>query len=314
MIEALKPLALRPGDAIRVIASASPVDAERLQKGIADIERLGYLPKHHARLLGRDGFFAGKAQDRREELLNALREPDTRAVFCARGGYGSGYLLDSALEWDSFRNASPKLFVGYSDVTSLQVFFWQKFGWVSLYGPMVAAALDHGAGAAHGYDAASLSRAISETQHGWAIELAGETLSLGRAEGTLLGGCLTLVEMTLGTPWELDTRGAILLLEDRGMKPWQVDRALTHLRQAGKLSEIRGIVFGDFPDCEAPAGTESARDVVARVCAPLKVPIVWGAPIGHTARPMLTIPLGVRARLVADASGRIEVLEAACRQ
>jgi muramoyltetrapeptide carboxypeptidase len=314
MTEALKPLALRPGDAVRVIASASPVNAERLQDGIAEIERLGYLPRHDARLLERDGFFAGSAESRRRELLDALREPDTRAIFCARGGYGSGYLLDLASEWASFREAPPKLFVGYSDVTLLQVFFWQEFGWVSLYGPMVAAALDQGAGTAHGYDAASFSRAISETKRGWAIELAGETLTLGSAEGTLLGGCLTLVEMTLGTPWELDTRGAILLLEDRGMKPWQVDRALTHLRQAGKLSEIRAIVFGDFPDCEAPAGTESAHDVVARVCAPLKVPIIWGAPIGHTTRAMLTIPLGVRARLVAESTGRIEVLEPACRE
>jgi muramoyltetrapeptide carboxypeptidase len=314
MTHALKPSGLRPADAIRVIASASPVDAQRLRAGIAEIERLGFIARHDARLLERDGFFAGRAEHRREELLDALREPDTRAIFCARGGYGSGYLLDSAPEWDSFRTASPKLFVGYSDVTLLQVFFWQKFGWVSLYGPMVAAALDHGAGVAHGYDAASFARAISETQRGWPIELAGETLSPGRTEGTLLGGCLTLVEVTLGTPWELETRGAILLLEDRGMKPWQVDRALTHLRQAGKLSEIRAIVFGDFPDCEAPPGTESARDVVARVCAPLKVPIIWGAPIGHTARPMLTIPLGVRARLVAESAGRLEVLEPACRE
>lgn len=314
MPQALKPRALRLGNAVRVIASASPVDAERLRLGVAEIERLGYVPRHDAQVLGRDGFFAGTVQDRRKELIDALRESDSGAIFCARGGYGSGYLLDSAAEWDSFRGVQPKLFVGYSDVTLLQVFFWQKFGWVSLYGPMVASGMDHGAGTPHGYDLASFSRAISETRAGWSVELAGETLSPGQAEGTVLGGCLTLVEMTLGTPWELDTHGAILLLEDRGMKPWQVDRALTHLRQAGKLNDIRGIVFGDFPDCEGPAGTENVRDVVARICGPLKLPIVWGASIGHTARPMLTIPLGVRARIVAQAAGRIEVLEPACRE
>jgi muramoyltetrapeptide carboxypeptidase len=314
MPEALKPRALRSGDAVRVIASASPVDAERLRLGIAEIERLGYVTRHDSRLLARDGFFAGTTANRRKELIDALRESDSAAIFCARGGYGSGYLLDSAAEWDSFRGVPPKLFIGYSDVTLLQVFFWQKFGWVSLYGPMVASGIDHGAGRPHGYDPESFSRAISETQAGWSVELAGETLSPGQAEGILLGGCLTLVEMTLGTPWELDTHGAILLLEDRGMKPWQVDRALTHLRQAGKLSDIRGIVFGDFPDCEGPARTENVRDVVERICGPLKLPIVWDAPIGHTARPMLTIPLGVRARIVAEAAGRIEVLEPACRQ
>jgi muramoyltetrapeptide carboxypeptidase len=314
MANAVKPRALRQGDAIRVIASASPVEAERFLAGVAEIERLGFVARHDPRVLERDGFFAGSVENRRRELLGALCDSHTRAVFCARGGYGSGYLLDAAADWDSFRGVEPKLFVGYSDVTSLQVFFWQKFGWVSLYGPMVAAGLDQGAAAAHGYDSTSFARAISETQRGWNIDLAGETLAPGRAEGVLLGGCLTLVEMTLGTPWELDTRGAILVLEDRGMKPWQVDRALLHLRQAGRLSEIRGIVFGDFPDCEPPAGSETVRDVVKRVCAPMEVPIVWSAPIGHTARPMLTIPLGVRARIVAEGAGQLEILEPACRE
>ena len=297
-----------------MIASASPVDADRLRAGITEIEKLGFVARHDSRVLERDGFFAGSTESRRRELMDALREPDTRAIFCARGGYGSGDLLDQAADWDSFRGAAPKLFVGYSDVTLLQVFFWQKFGWVSLYGPMVAAGLDHGAAAAHGYDSASFVHAISETQRGWSIDLAGEAISPGGAEGIVLGGCLTLVEMTLGTPWELDTRGAILLLEDRGMKPWQVDRALLHLRQASKLIEIRGIVFGDFPDCEPPAGTETVRDVVARVCGPMKIPIVWGAPFGHTARPMLTIPLGVQARLIAEGAGQLEILEPACRE
>lgn len=309
-----KPRPLRSGDAVRVIATASPAEPERLQKGIAELERLGYKVRHDARLLERDGFFAGGAAERHQELLDALREPDTRAVFCARGGYGSGYLLESTSEWSSFADVAPKLFVGYSDVTSLQVFFWQKFGWVSLYGPMAAAGLDHGAGRPQGYESDSFARTVSETHHGWVTGLQGETLSRGTAEGILLGGCLTLVETTLGTPWELDTCGAILLLEDRGMKPWQVDRALMHLRHAGKLNEIRGIVFGDFPDCEPPLGTASVRDVVARVCGPLKTPIVWGVPFGHTHGAMLTIPLGVRAKLSAEGASQIEILEPACQE
>lgn len=297
-----------------MLATASPVEPERLKRGIEEIERLGFVVRQSERLLECDGFFAGSSEARKNELLDALREPDTRAIFCARGGYGSGYLLDSASDWNSFAGAAPKIFVGYSDVTSLQVFFWQKFGWVSLYGPMVATGLDHGAGAPHGYKTDSFARAVTETQRGWSIEFRAETLAGGQAEGILLGGCLTLIETTLGTPWELDTRGAILVLEDRGMKPWQVDRALLHLRQAGKLSEIRGIVFGEFPDCEPPTGTASVRDVVARVCGPLKIPIVWGAPIGHTEAPMLTIPLGVRAKLVAEGSGTLEILEPACQE
>src|SRR6201999_1686496 len=112
-----------------------------------------------------------------------------------------------------------------------------KLGWASIYGPMAAAGLDGGAGAAKGYDEASFRNAISKTDGAWSMSLQGSALTAGTAEGVVLGGCLTLVATTLGTPWELDTRGAILLLEDRGMKPWQVDRALMHLQQAGKFKD-----------------------------------------------------------------------------
>jgi muramoyltetrapeptide carboxypeptidase len=121
------------------------------------------------------------------------------------------------------------------------------------------------------------------------------------------------VETTLGTPWELDTRDCILLLEDRGMKPWQVDRALMHLLQANKFAGVRGLVLGDFPECEPPAGTATVRDVAERILSPLNLPIVYGAPIGHTWRSMLTVPLGVQARLVAEGEGRLEILEPAVR-
>ena len=123
---------------------------------------------------------------------------------------------------------------------------------------------------------------------------------------------MTLLEATLGTPWELDTNGSILLLEDRAMKPYQIDRVLMHLKHAQKFSQVRGIILGDFPECAPPVlGSPSVRDVCARILAPLGIPILFGAPIGHTARPMLTIPLGVRARLTAEGSGSLEILEPA---
>jgi muramoyltetrapeptide carboxypeptidase len=154
--------------------------------------------------------------------------------------------------------------------------------------------------------------AVGKTDGGWKLSLKGESLVSGESEGRLLGGCLTLLQTTLGTPWELDTREAILLLEDRGMKPWQVDRALMHLKQAGKLDDIRGIVLGDFPECEPTvAGSPTVRDVCARILGELDVPIIFGAPIGHTSRPMLTIPLGVRGLLHAQGEGALEILEAA---
>jgi muramoyltetrapeptide carboxypeptidase len=259
-------------------------------------------------VLARDGFFAGSTAARVAALKEALNEATTRAVICSRGGYGSNYLLEGL----SVALTSPKLFIGYSDLTSLQIFLWQKFRWVTLYGPMVAAGLDKGAGAPEGYDRDSLLRAITETKPGWPMDLKGDVLSPGAVEGTLLGGCLTVIETALGTPWELDTHGAILILEDRAMKPWQVDRALTHLKQAGKFRGVAGVILGEFPDSAAPAGSETVKEVARRILGPLGIPVVWGAPVGHCSRPMLTLPIGVQARLSTDASAKVEILETAC--
>jgi len=146
---------------------------------------------------------------------------------------------------------------------------------------------------------------------GWLVSLQGEALVGGDAEGRIVGGCLTLLEATIGTPWELDTRDAILVLEDRAMKPYQVDRVLMHLKQAGKLDGVRGIVLGEFPDCEATVGSPTVRDVCLRILGELRVPVVFGSAVGHTKRPMLTLPLGVRGRLSAKDAGEIEILEAA---
>lgn len=309
MPQPLKPPALKSGDAIRVLSISSPVEPERLQKGCDELARLGYATKFdRASVLASDGFFAGSAAPRSRALKEALAEPATRAIFFSRGGYGANYLLDGL----SVSLSSPKIILGYSDLTSLQIFLWKKFSLVTFYGPMVAHGFNRGAGAPEGYDRDSLSHALTETKNGWKIDLRGESLAPNSAEGILLGGCLTLIETTLGTPWELDTGGAILILEDRGMKPWQVDRALMHLKQTGKFMKIAGIILGDFPECEGPASSETVRDVASRILKPLGIPIAWGAPIGHTSRPMLTLPLGVRARLSTDGSTRLEILEAAC--
>jgi muramoyltetrapeptide carboxypeptidase len=305
----LKPPALRPGDSIRVLSLASPVQIDHLQKGCEELVRLGYAPETDRKaVLANEGFFAGSAADRLAALEEAFRETSTRAIFCSRGGYGSNYLLDGLRS----APALPKILLGSSDITSLQIFLWQKFRWVTFYGPMVASNFDRGAGAPHGYDKLSFLRAVSETKQGWHLDLDGEPLAPGSGEGVLMGGCLTLVESALGTPWELDTRGAILVLEDRGMKPYQLDRALTHLRQAGKFQGIAGLILGDFPECDAPLGSESAASVALRILEPLKVPFVWGAPIGHTSRAMLTLPLGVRARLSTAGRGALHILEPAC--
>jgi muramoyltetrapeptide carboxypeptidase len=310
MPQPLKPPVLRTGDTIRILSLSSPVEEERVKKGrdvLAD--QFGFKVRlDEDEVFAKHGFFAGSAEARCAALKLAIAEPDTRAIFCTRGGYGSNYLLDCL----HLEGAAPKILCGFSDITSLHAYLWQKFHWVTIYGPMVAAGFDHGANAPEGYDQESFVPALAESERGWSIALKGEAIRAGSSEGTLLGGCLNLVEATIGTEWELDTHGSILVLEDRAMKPWQVDKALMHLRHAGKFRGIAGIVLGDFPESDPPQGSESVRDVARRVLAPLGIPIVFGAPIGHTSRPMLTLPLGVQARLSADGEGKLEILEPAC--
>lgn len=313
MPQPLKPSALRSGDAVRILSLASPVEENALQKGCGELARLGYEARlDRASVLAREGNFAGPASSRVCAFKEALSDVSVRAIFCSRGGYGSNYLLDGL----SLALAAPKILLGHSDITSLQICLWQKFNWVTFYGPMIASGFAGGAELPRGYHRQSLLQALAETKRGWLLDLRGESLVEGSAEGVLLGGCLTLVESTLGTPWELETRGAILILEDRGMKPYQVDRALIHLKQAGKFRSVAGIILGDFPDCDAPPGAESVKDVSRRILAPLGVPLAWGVPAGHTMRPMITLPLGVRARLSVsgppDGFTQLEILEPAC--
>ena len=302
-----KPKALRAGARLGVIAPASPGEDPPAERGIAELEKLGFVVQRR-RAIASEGYFAAALTERRSELVRALTDAHTDGIIAVRGGYGSNYLLDERLEADL---GEPKSVIGYSDLTSLQIFLWQKRRWTSIYGAMLNA-LGQGAGQESGYDRDSFLNAIGKTDGGWSLALRGESLSAGEAEGRLLGGCLTLIETSLGTPWELDTRDSILLLEDRGMKPWQVDRALIHLQQAGKFQHVRGIVLGDFPDCTAPIpGSPTVHDVCSRILNPLGVPIVFGAPVGHAVRPMLTLPLGVRARLRATGEGKLDILESA---
>ena len=303
-----KPKPLRAGARLAVFSPASPGTSEKHAAGLAELKRLGFSCEP-ALTQSPEGYFAMPTAARRAELLSKLAAPEVDGLVALRGGYGSTYLLDENLTAGLSR---PKCILGFSDVTSLQTFLWQQRGWVTFYGPMVAAGFDAGAGAANGYDEESLRLAVSGAKSTWTLPLHGTAVVEGEGEGRLLGGAMTLVEATFGTPWELDTRDAILVLEDRAMKPYQVDRVLMHFKQAGKLADVRGIILGEFPECDPPLpGSPSVRDVCARILGPLGIPIVFGAPAGHTPRPMLTIPLGVRARLHAKEEGVLEILEPA---
>jgi muramoyltetrapeptide carboxypeptidase len=296
---------------VAVFAPASPAEQLDVTAGLAELRRLGYefAP---VQLPGSEGYFAASAASRLEAFLKAARHPDIAGLIALRGGYGANYLLQSDL---SAQLQEPKCVIGFSDLTSLQVYLWQRCGWVTFHGPMVAAGLNRGADDSHGYHEHSFLQALGNPNSGWEIPLLGKPLARGIAEGRLLGGCLTLLQTTLGTPWEIDTAGSILVLEDRGLRPYQVDRALMHLKQTGKFESVRGIVLGEFPDCDPPVqGSPTVFDVCERILLPLGVPIVFGAAVGHTSRPMLTLPLGVQARLFSSGDGRLEILEPAVVQ
>jgi muramoyltetrapeptide carboxypeptidase len=303
-----KPKALASGSRLGVFAPASPADSVEMIAGLAELKRHGFQVVANQDSKA-EGYFAGPALERLNGFLGSANSDQTDGLVALRGGYGSNYLLDFELEKSL---ANPRCVVGFSDLTTLQTYLWQRCGWVTFYGPMVAAGLNAGAGARKGYDESSFLQAIGKTEGGWKLRLKGEPVLAGISTGRVLGGCMTLLEATIGTPWELDTKDAILILEDRAMKPYQVDRVLMHLKQARKFEGVRGIVLGEFPEgAPVVAGAPSVRDVCARILRPLGVPIVFGAPVGHTERPMLTLPLGIQARLDAEGEGTLEYLEPA---
>jgi len=303
-----KPKALRKGCKIAVVSPSSPADPAAVAAGMAELRRLGFQAEELPPLPPQ-GYFAG----RHEELVKVFREPfhdkSVDGVIATRGGYGANYLVDLRLGTSLF---GPKCLIGFSDLNVIQLLLYQVRSWAGFYGPMVAAGFNHGANQPFGYDEVSFLQAVGETKAKWSIPLSGESMAAGSATGRIVGGCLTMLQTTLGTGWDPDTRGAILILEDRGMKPYQVDRALRHLWQAGKLQDVHGVVLGDFPDSEpSVAGSPSVPEISERILGPLGVPVVYGAAIGHTNRPMLTIPLGVRAKLQAKGEGTLEILEPA---
>ena len=304
-----KPRALRPGDVIGVAAPAGPVDEERLRRGVAELERLGFAARLGGGVLERRGFTAGSIDTRVDQLHDLFADSAIAAVACARGGAGIVQLLPHLDRELLARN--PKPLLGYSDVTLLHLEM-ERLGLPSLHGPMVARELAEGDG---GYDAASLRHALTGEGAAYASEpddlvaLAG-----GRAEGVLRGGCLSLLAAAAGTPWA--RRGGdeptLLFLEDVDERPYRVDRMLRQLRASGALQGVTGVVFGDMKGC-APSFEEdySLEDVLLEALEGLDLPVALGLSSGHTQHPQVTLPLGVRARLECrGGEARLEVLEA----
>ncbi|MGH9803513.1 MAG: S66 peptidase family protein [Blastocatellia bacterium] len=308
----IKPAALKPGDLVAVVAPASNLKSDYLVRGVTELERLGFRIKHRPDILDKARYTAGSDQRRAEELIQAFADPEVKAVWAARGGYGVMRIL--RLLDEQVLRANPKIFIGYSDMTALHLYLYRRFGWVTFHGPM--AAKDLASGEQH-YDRETLLAAITQAQPMGEIKAAKtEMLHLGSGQpvsGRLLGGCLSLIAAMMGTPDELDTRGAILFLEDTGTRPYAVDRMLQQLRLAGKFDEVCGIVFGEMTDCVQNAEQAySIQDVLAECTADLGVPVMFGLPSGHSPVGNLTLPLGMMATLDAG-RGLLRVDESAVR-
>jgi muramoyltetrapeptide carboxypeptidase len=301
-----KPPRIRAGDLVGVVAPSGAVNPERLRTGVEVLEAWGFRVRLGAGVLERHRYFAGDDEVRRADLEQMLVDPEVRAVFCARGGYGSQRLVPS-LDLRPLA-AAPKLVVGYSDASALLGAIVTA-GILAVHGPMVADDLARGLAARA---ETHLRALLTDDAYLWQAEIP-ESLRAGRAEGRLLGGCLSVLVTLLGTPHAPDTDGAVLFLEDVRERPYRLDRLLTQLRQAGKLDRLAGLVFGTMSTCPVIDGT-APLDVVRDCCDGLDFPIGFGLPSGHDACGSgcvnLALPLGARVALDTE-RGLLTALEPA---
>lgn len=314
--EVKRPPALRHGDRIAIVCPAGPADDQaHLDRAAERVRSLGFEPVLGKRALSRWGFLAGTDEDRAHDLNEALTNPDIHGIFCLRGGYGAMRILPQ-LDYEAMRQ-TPKVIMGYSDITALHLAYMAKSGVVSFHGPCAESSWTE-------YARGTLPVCM-EAKPGGEVKNAESTeprrtLVPGVAEGPLVGGNLTLVASMCGTPYLPSLEGAIVFLEDIGEEPYRVDRMLTQLILHGGLAKAAGLVFGNFrkrprpgeePPPEDPALTFSMEQVHQERATSLGIPTLAGLPFGHVADNHI-MPVGVRARLDARAQ-TLTLLEPAVR-
>ncbi len=289
----VRPPALRVGDKVGIVAPAGPVTPEALDAGFKALSAMGYKPAYLPSITDRDLYFAGSPQRRLDELHGMFARPDVRAIICARGGYGCNYLLPG-LDLDLIRN-NPKLFIGYSDITALLTYISDSTGLVTFHGPMVAKDF----ATAGGIDISSWQAATGGGAYEKTFDPKVVTpLANGQAAGRLYGGCLSILVASLGTPYEIRTEGTILFMEDIAAHPYQIDRMLMQLKLAGKFGGVRGIIFGDFRDCDPDENSGySLQDVLMRVVGNLGIPVAYGLRSGHVCGGNISLPIGIESKL-----------------
>ncbi|MGB7190187.1 MAG: LD-carboxypeptidase [Acidobacteriaceae bacterium] len=303
----LKPAAVSKGARVAVIAPASSARHEMIEQGMAALRERGYETEPGEHALGkRAPYFSGSRAERLADLHAAFADPEVRAIFTTRGGYGSNYLLEG-LDLDLVR-ANPKPLISYSDLTAVQTWLLDEVGLPAFHGPLVAGDFSREGGV---HDA-SLSAALGGGRVEAGPEEGLRILKPGRASGVLYGGCLSILTASLGTRFAPQTEGKLLFVEDVGAKPYQIDRMLRQMILAGKLDSVSGIVFGEMLDCASPGTAPDFLDqVILGVLDWFEGPIGIGLRSGHVSRANVTLPFGVRAELVLEEEPRLRCLEPA---
>jgi muramoyltetrapeptide carboxypeptidase len=304
----VKPPVLKTGDCVGLVAPSSPFQQDALEAGVRFLRDQGFLVRHLPDLLSRrKGFLAGGDDERADEIQKMFEDPEVQAVFAVRGGYGAQRILGK-LDADLIRR-HPKIFLGYSDATCLLTFLLQAAGLVCFHGPLV-----NEMGSLSEVTRTCLIRLLTCAEPLGPLPVGDlRWIRKGVARGPIVGGNLSLLCSTLGTAWELETDARILVLEDRGEKPYRVDRMLLQLKQAGKLSSVAGLLFGEFQgertDEPQERDKEAMDEVLNENTKGMGVPVACGIPLGH-GKHNVPVPLGVLAEMDGT-EGRISILESA---
>ncbi|MGN0793370.1 MAG: LD-carboxypeptidase [Aristaeellaceae bacterium] len=306
---------LKFGDTIGFIAPSGAVRTPgAIEAAVAETERMGFRVKLGESCGKRYGYLSGPDEVRARDLNRMFLDDEVDAILCIRGGYGTMRILDR-LDYEAIA-AHPKIFVGFSDITALHIALLEKANLVTFHGPMAASCWS--SGPLDDFSRDSLYRALMHAEP--VGEIANppgyprQTVNPGVCEGQLVGGNLTLITGTIGTPWQLDTTGRILFIEDVGERTYCLDRMLTQMRLAGMFDRCAGVVFGDFADCpiEYPEFGCSLDEIIRDVVQPCGKPVFTGLRCGHCT-PKLTLPFGVKCRMDAE-RGTLTVLESAVRE
>ena len=320
-VKPIYPEALCPGDTIAVVAPASELNQERVERATRRLEEMGFQVRIPSDLYRKRGYLAGSDAQRAEELMAMFRDPEVKAIFPGTGGYGTTRMI-ALLDYQEIRK-NPKILLGFSDITGLHLAIHKKTGLVTFHGPN----LMYGLGSEDNltdFSAKYLWQAIYEPNYsdnpetfihpGYTYELPDDAtpikvISPGVAQGRLIGGNLSLISPLIGSEFEIGTQGRILFLEDVNEAPYRIDRYLSHLRLSGKLDQVAGVILGIFRKCEPddPEGSLSLEEVFQDYFADLGVPVIMNFPIGHF-RYNATLPVGAMVELDAD-QGRVTLLE-----